>query len=211
MTTPPSISPSCSDPGTMTDPPNISTGVPEQNARASLFVELITLAFACDMTRVLTLGGASVMTGSGMRHSMWNGVGGLHGEVQHSGPQATLDAANRWFVDVYANVISRLKATPEGAKTVLDSTAALFVMEGGKGMTDDPLRSGDGGGDPNHSLDHSVMMLGGCAGGLRPGQHLNLTGRDLHHGTVINTAFRALGVPERLGEVTGTIDELFLG
>ena len=41
--------------------------------------------------RVLSLGGASVMTGSGMRNDLWNHVGGLHGEVQHASTQAELD------------------------------------------------------------------------------------------------------------------------
>jgi len=82
-------------------------------------------------------------------------------------------------------------------------------MEGGKGLTSDPQRSGNGGGDPNHSLDNAVMLLGGRAGGLRPGQHLNLAGQDRHHGVIFNSALRALGVPGQLGEVSGTVDALF--
>jgi hypothetical protein len=202
----------CSDPMiSSVDPPALATDLPDQDARAELFVELVQMAFACDMTRVLTLGGASVLTGAGMRHSMWNSIGGLHGEVQHASDQENLDAANRWFVDVYARVIAGLKATPEGPGTVLDRTAAVFVMEGGKGLSDDDQRSGDGGGDPNHSVDNAVMLLGGRSGGLRAGQHLNLSGMDLHPAVVMNTAMRAVGVDENLGEITGTLDALFEG
>jgi len=86
---------------------------------------------------------------------------------------------------------------------------ALFVMAGGKGLTRDPMRSGDGGGDPNHSVDNAVMLVGGRAGGLVSGQHVNVTGSDLHHATVINTAMRAVGVDASLGEISGTVDELF--
>ncbi len=204
------VSPNCHDPmhGT-SDPPDVSTDVPDQDARADLFVELIELSFACDMTRIITLGGASVMTGSGMRNPAWNSIGGLHGEVQHASTQADLDAANRWFVDVYARVVARFKATPEGEGTVLDNTAALFIMEGGKGLTPDPQRSGDGGSDPNHSVDNAVAFLAGRVGGLAPGQHVNLTGQDLHPATVITTAFQALGTEPALGEISGTIDALF--
>lgn len=204
------VSPNCHDPkhGNV-DPPDVSTDVPDQDARASLFVELIELAFACDMTRVITLGGASVMTGSGMRNPAWNDIGGLHGEVQHASTQADLDAANRWFVDVYARVVERLKATPEGAGNVLDNSAALYIMEGGKGLTADPNRSGDGGGDPNHSVDNAVAFLAGRVGGLAAGQHVNLTGKDVHPATVITTAYQALGIDPTLGEISGTIDELF--
>ncbi len=204
------VSPNCHDPQHgATDPPDVSTDVPDQDARADLFVELIELAFACDMTRIITLGGASVMTGSGMRHPAWNSIGGLHGEVQHASTQADLDAANRWFVDVYARVVSRFKATPEGQGNVLDNTAALFIMEGGKGLTPDPQRSGDGGGDPNHSVDNAVAFLAGRVGGLAAGQHVNLTGQDLHPATVITTAFQALGVEPSLGEISGAVDALF--
>lgn len=209
MTQPPTLSPACKDPGAKGAPADLSAGLPDQAARAGLFADLIEMAFACDMTRVLTLGGASVMTGSGMRHLQWASVGGLHGELQHTASQAALDAANRWFVDVYAQVLARLKRTAEGAGTVLDNTAALFVMEGGKGLTSDAQRSGDGGGDPNHSLDNAVMLLGGRAGGLVPGKHVDLKGRDLHHGVVVNSAFKALGVPGQLGEVSGVVDALF--
>ena len=204
------VSPSCHDPmHPSSDPADVSTDVPDQDARAARFVELIELAFACDMTRVVTLGGASVMTGSGMRNPAWNRIGGLHGEVQHASDQANLDAANRWFVDVYARIVSRLKATPEGDGNALDSTAALFIMEGGKGLSPDPQRSGDGGGDPNHSVDNAVAFLAGRVGGLAAGQHLNLTGQDLHPCKVITTAFQALGLEPTLGEISGPIEALF--
>jgi hypothetical protein len=202
----------CADPMLPADdPPDLAQDLPDQDARADLFVELISMAFACDMTRVMTLGGASALTGTGMRHEQWNHVGGLHGEVQHASPQAELDAANRWFVDVYARVLAGFAAVPEGTGTMLDNVAAMFVMEGGKGLTPDPLRSGDGGGDPNHSVDNFVMMLAGRAGGLQPGQHLDLAGQDLHPAVVMNTAMAAIGVDETLGEIDGTLDALFVG
>jgi hypothetical protein len=200
----------CADPGHAgSDPPDVSTDVPDQNARASLFVDLIEMAFACDITRTITLGGASALTGPGMRHEMWNHIGGLHGEVQHTADQPDLDDANRFFVDVYAEVVERLKTIPRGAGTALDETAAVFVMEGGKGLSEDPERSGDGGGDPNHSVDNAVMLLAGRAGGLRSGQHVDLSGRDLHTAVVLNTAIRALGVTGTLGDITTSLDELF--
>lgn len=190
------------------DPADLASGLPDQDARADLFADLVQVAFACDLTRVITLGSASVLTGAGMRHELWNDIGGLHGDVQHGEPQADLDEANRWFVDVYARVLARLSASTEGTGTVLDNTAALFVMEGGKGLADDDQRSGDGGGDPNHSVDNAVMLVGGRAGGLAPGQHISVSGRDLHHGVVFNTAMQAVGADVQLGEIEGTLDEL---
>jgi len=210
LATPTPTGAGCADPMLPDDdPPELGPDLPDQDARADLFVDLIQMAFACDMTRVLSLGGASALTGSGMRHELWNKTGGLHGEVQHSAAQAELDAANRWFVDVYARVIASFAAVPEGAGSMLDNVAAMFVMEGGKGLTPDPLRSGDGGGDSNHSVDNAVMLLAGRSGGLQSGQHLDLTGEDLHPAVVMNTAMRAVGVDETLGEISGTLDVLF--
>lgn len=207
--TSPSMGVACADPmHGATDPPDLSTDLPDQEARAALWVDLIEMAFACDITRTLTFGGASMMSGSGMRHRQWSAIGGLHGEVQHASDQENLDAANRFFVDVYAQVIARLGAITEGTSTVLDRTAGLFVMEGGKGLTRDPQRTGDGGGDPNHSVDNALMMIAGRAGGLRSGQHVVLSGRDVHPTAVLNTALRAVGVPSTLGEITATLDEL---
>ncbi|MGH1343850.1 MAG: DUF1552 domain-containing protein [Nannocystales bacterium] len=200
----------CADPMLPADDPaDLGQDLPDQDARAALFVDLIQMAFACDMTRVMTLGGASALTGTGMRHEQWNHVGGLHGEVQHASPQAELDAANRWFVDVYARVLASFAEIPEGAGTMLDNVAAMYMMEGGKGLSADPMRSGDGGGDSNHSVDNAVMMLAGRSGGLVPGQHLDLSGQDLHPAMVMNTAMRAVGVNENLGEIEGTLDALF--
>jgi hypothetical protein len=55
------------------------------------------------------------------------------------------------------------------------------------------------------------MLVGGRAGGLRSGQHVSLAGRDLHPAAVMNTAMRAVGVPQDLGDITDRVDELLTG
>ncbi|MEM9073509.1 MAG: hypothetical protein AAGE52_33695, partial [Myxococcota bacterium] len=189
--------------------PDIASSVPDQEARSEIFVELVRLAFACDMTRTVTLAGSGQLTGAGMRHRLWQSVGGLHGEVQHSaGDQSLLDAANRSFVEIYASLLAGLKGTSEGEGTLLDHAAGVFLMEGGKGLGP-RSRSGDGGGDSNHSCDNMIMMVGGRAGGLVPKGHIDLTGDDRHPAEVLNAAMRAMGSSATLGEVTRVVDELF--
>ena len=52
-----------------------------------------------------------------------------------------------------------------------------------------------------------VMLLGGRAGGLVPGQHLAVV--DHHPVKVVNTAFQAIGVAAEMGEIPGYFSELF--
>ncbi|MGE0792450.1 MAG: DUF1552 domain-containing protein [Sandaracinaceae bacterium] len=193
----------CMDPmHPSTDPPDLMANVPDHDSRSRLFGELVQLAFACDMTRSISVVGSNQFTGSGMFHQLWNHIGGLHGDVQHGASQQALDDANRWFVEQYASLIAGLKAIPEGTGSILDRTAAVFSMEGGRGG-----READGGGDQNHSTDNMVFLLAGRSGGLVPGVHIHKP--DEHPSKVFNTAMRAVGVNRDLGDIPGVFDELF--
>ena len=199
----------CDSPAERNDPAELGPSLPDHDTRASIFMELIRLAFACDMTRVITLSATGTFTSDGMRHSLWERYGGLHGSVQHGNPdQGPLDEANRLFVDIYSSVLEGLKATPEGEGNLLDSSAGVFLMEGGKGIGD-PSRSGDGGHSINHSCDHMLMLMGGRAGGLRPKGHIDVYGADHHPAAVLNGAMRAVGSSRTLGEVTNVVEEIF--
>jgi hypothetical protein len=195
--------PQCADPLTpAVDPPDLAPTVPDQQTRSQLFVDLIQMALACDLTRVVSLSMTDKLTGAGMAHPLWSHIGGLHADLQHQASNEDLDDANRWFVSQYAALLAGLKGVSEGAGTILDQSAAVFCMEGGKGG-----RAADGGGDQNHSTDNMLLLLGGRAGGLKAGQHV-VAPADTHVGAVMNTAMRAVGVSETLGEIEGYIDAL---
>ena len=102
------------------------------------------------------------------------------------------------------DLLAKLMAIPEGTGSLLDHTAAVFCMEGGKGG-----RVADGGDDKNHSTDHMNSMVAGRAGGLVPGQHIVLN--DDHMGVVFNSAMRAIGLSQALGEISGHVEALFTG
>ena len=183
------------------DPGNVG-GLPDQEARALLFNDLIQMALACDMTRTVALYMSDKTTGEGMPHPAWNnGVGGLH-HVQHFTNNDALNDANRLIVSYYADLLAKLKATSESTGSLLDRTAAVFCMEGGKGG-----RMADGGGDPNHSTDNMVSLLAGRAGGLVPGQHV--TANEDHQAIVFNTATRAIGLDLEIGDIRGHLPSLF--
>jgi len=59
-----------------------------------------------------------------------------------------------------------------------------------------------------HSVENMVMVVGGRAGGLKPGQHID--GARGHPGTAIIPAMRAAGYTgDTFGEATGHVDALF--
>ena len=176
------------------DPDNISANVPDQTSRSELFMRLSAMALTCDMTRAIVISGSNILVGDGMRHEVWGYRGGLHGQVQHGGgTQDDMDVANEFFISSWASLLNKLKMTPEGAGNILDNTASIFQFEGGNGG-----RGADGGGSLNHSTDNMTTFLAGKAGGLKSGQHL--VAKNSHPTAVHNTALKALGIDERIGD-----------
>jgi hypothetical protein len=86
---------------------------------------------------------------------------------------------------------------------MLDSTAMILCFEGGIGFDPEQGNMGEA-----HSTENMVVLIGGRAGGLHssPGRHIRR--QDEHPVKVINTAMKAVGVDQQLGEVPGTFDEL---
>lgn len=83
-----------------------------------------------------------------------------------------------WFVEQLAYLLDRLKARPEGAGSMLDSTLVLLCSEVSNGN--------------DHSHDDMPFVLAGSAGGaLRPGRLHQLWGR--RHSDLLGTIAHALG------------------
>jgi hypothetical protein len=109
-----------------------------------------------------------------------------------------------WHISHYAYLIDKLKRTPEGAGTVLDNSAIIFMPEAGHGVQ---LNDGVSV-NQTHSVDKMVLLVAGRAGGLAPGRHIVKTGT--HPGRVLVSAMQAVGhTGDTLGEVTGNVPELF--
>jgi hypothetical protein len=123
-------------------------------------------------------------------------------EVGHS--VGTTDAVSEvlaWQLDHFAYLVAKLRDTPEGAGSVLDNTAMVLLYEAGHGY--DPAT-----GDPNrtHSTENMIVTVAGRAGGFVAGEHID--GGGAHPVAVLNTAMKAVGVDQTLGEVTELIPEL---
>jgi hypothetical protein len=179
-------------------------GYSNEEQRARVFCDLIHMAFACDLTRV-----ASLMFTMFQSHMNMYALTGhkcdLH-EIGHNGDPAskgTLGVSKgiAWHMKHFAYLVGKLRDTQEGAGSLIDNAAIVFLHEGGHG-----LDTATGKTNSSHSTENMACLIAGRAGGLKPGKHLVAAGK--HPANVLITAMNAVGVPGSLGEVSGALPEL---
>lgn len=129
---------------------------------AGLQMDLLVMALACDLTRVVSLEFSSALnalrfTFMGMReqdgHSLSH-VGDGSTDLQDQWARMCT-----WYTEQFATLLDKLAAIPEGDGTLLDNTLVLWCNELGRGNT--------------HSHEDMPFILAGGAGGaLRTGRHL---------------------------------------
>jgi hypothetical protein len=97
-------------------------------ATGKAHLDLITMAFACDITRV-----GSIQWRSSDTSFTWVGVNGGHHNISHTqggaGPDANLVKIMSWFSDQVAYILTRLQSFEEPGGSVLDSTLLFWVNE----------------------------------------------------------------------------------
>jgi hypothetical protein len=203
---PPVETATCTPPeGWYDDPPIDPGGDSGEAERARRFHALIQYAFACDLTRVVTLQYTHFL-------SMLNAsVAGTESrpmhDIVHFGPREVLADVIRWHVDQYADLLRALRTTSEGSGSLLDHSAVAFLPEGGFGYFDfDPTRT------YTHATDEMLAIVAGRVGGLRPGGHVRAPAATNHPVHVLTAMMRAVGVTvDGHGEVEGHLDALFTG
>ena len=145
-------------------------------------MDIITTAMACDMTRVAALQLFQV----GMTCN-WTGSGSNHHELSHNrgtdpNPLGSYINDKRWVHEMYAYLLAKLKATPDGTGTLLDNTLVLFCTEMGEAST--------------HHFGYLPLMLAGRAGGaLRTGRYLRYGGAVTRPAGVTPDQLTYSGVP----------------
>ncbi|MCC6883676.1 MAG: DUF1552 domain-containing protein [Verrucomicrobiales bacterium] len=125
-----------------------------------LMMELMTLAFWSDTTRVSTfMFGWAV---SGRSFAFLDGVTHGHHECSHhqkdAGKLTQYEKINTWHVAQFAQMIERMKSIKEGDGTLLDHTLLLFGSS---------MRDGNA-----HSPKDLPLVLAGHGGGLPGGRHI---------------------------------------
>lgn len=175
-------------------------GVPDHFAEhAKLMIDLQVLAYQADLTRVTTF-----MMG---REGTWRsypdiGVPDAHHAVTHHShdPEkiAKVIRINQHHVEMFAYMLDRLQATPDGDGTLLDHSMVLY----GSSIS-----------DGNQHLHHDLplVLAGGGAGQLRGGQHLRYP-RETPMNNLLLSLLDLAGAPtEQLGDSTGKLEGLTRG
>jgi hypothetical protein len=152
----------------------------------ALQMDLLTMALACDITRVASLQWSRSVS---QTRFTWLNITQGHHDLSHrpdTEPDAVanLTTINNWYAQQFAGLISRLKATPDGAGgTLFDNTLLLWCNELAKGNT--------------HSRQGAPYVLAGSAGGaLRTGRSLSYDGQGLPHNNLLVSILNAMGVPD---------------
>ena len=172
-------------------------GVPASYAEhAKLMFDLQVLALQGDVTRVVTF---QLARETSTRTYPEIGVADPHHPLTHHGndPEkiARMAKINAFHVSLFAYLVEKLKATPDGDGTLLDHSMYLY----GSGM-----------GNPNVH-DHTnlpIIIAGGGAGKMKGGRHIKYAEprplADLHL-----TLLEKVGVRmDAFADSKGTIDEV---
>lgn len=136
-------------------------GVPKEMAKhAELMMDMIALAFQTDSTRILTF----MFTNAGSNRSYPEiGIDEGHHELSHHGKseekQAKIATINRFHIDRFGYLLSRLKSIQEGSGTLLDNCMLVY----GSGISD---------GDRHNHDDLPIILAGGGAGRIKTGRHI---------------------------------------
>jgi hypothetical protein len=196
-----------------------NTGYSGEHERTRVMLDLIHMAFVCDLTRAATMqitAFQSHMNVYAISSHFDSPVplsrplrADLH-EVGHNGDaefrgQLPVSLCLQWHIGHYAYLLDKLKQSREGAGSVLDNSAIVFMPEAGHGRH---LNTPSDTTPKTHSVEEMVLLVGGRAGGLRSGLHVPTAGA--HPAQCLLSCMRAVGsAANSFGEVQGALTELF--
>jgi hypothetical protein len=141
-----------------------ATALTDDNIPAilQLQIDLMWMALTCDLTRVVSLqlrgSGPDVVYG-------WTGATNAQHPMEHAteeymltGGTGDLIKIHRWYGQLFAGLIAKLKATQEGANTLLDNSVVFWTSEMGAG-------------DHRH-YDIPYVLAGSAQGYFKTGRYL---------------------------------------
>lgn len=162
-----------------------------------LMFDLMALAYQSDLTRVIT-----IMLGheqSGMTYPQI-GVPDAHHPISHHQrePEKVAKTAkiNAYHVKMFAYLLDKLRATPDGDGTLLEHATVIY----GAGIADS---------NSHAPVNIPFVLAGGGAGNLKGGRHTHF--KDVPLANLHLTLMDQFGVnQERIGDSTGRVDPAIL-
>ena len=184
----------------------LPSGIPEQfDDHIKLHLDLATLAFRSDITRVMTLLGGRDLTGRAFTYpkSELFPDGGVspswHGASHHGDTAQGIRRfaeLNRYHVSTMARFADKLKATPDGDGTLLDHSLILY----GTNM---------GNSNQHQHYDVAHILVGGANGQLKGGRHLAYERKTVTTGNLLLSVLDMYGVhQDKHGDSTGRLEKL---
>jgi Protein of unknown function (DUF1552) len=159
----------------------------------ALMLDLQLLAFRSDLTRVVSF---MIAKEQSARPYPQIGVPEAHHPLSHHNnvPEliAKMSKINRYHTQLFSQYLAKLRATPDGDGTMLDHMTILY----GAGISNSNRHSGD---------NLPLMLVGGGAGRLKGGRHLNYSGKPIM-ANLLMTLMDKLDYPvEKVGGSTGKL------
>ena len=173
---------------------NHPVGIPaDWETHVKLMFDLQVLAYQTDLTRVITM-----MLGhehSGMTYPQI-GVPDAHHPISHHQREpeklAKVSKINAYHVKMFAYLLEKLRATPDGDGTLLDHMTLIY----GAGIADS---------NSHAPVNIPFILAGGGAGNLKGGRHTHF--KDMPLANLHLTLLDQLGVHiDKIGDSTGRVD-----
>lgn len=168
------------------------SGVPaEFEDHAKLMMDLQTIAFQADLTRVITF-----MIGREGSTRSYRNIGisdGHHPLTHHQNDPEKIEKVTRidtYHVKLLAYYLDKLKSTQDGEGNLLDHSLILY----GSSIS-------DGNAHTHHNLP--LVMAGGAAGQVKGGRHIKFQNETPMNNLLLTILDKAkVPVPEKLGDST---------
>jgi hypothetical protein len=179
----------CSDPGApLLSKDTLMNDMPEHSR---VYLDIIALAFACNITRVV-----SVMWGGGENNeairfgdidiSAWHSLS--HGDPDGAEGQQII-RMQAYFAGEFRYLMEKLKSLPDGEVSLLDNTAAVLCTQNGSSQ----LGAAQNFAETDHPPQHAPFVVAGsCGGAWTTGRMIDAGGRN--HNDVYVSIARALGM-----------------
>ncbi len=186
---------SATAPKTNLPPPDAS--IPTAFAEhARIMMDLMTLAFQTDATRVATL--LLALEQSPRAYPEIGIPEAHHGLTHHQGDRekiAKVIEINCFHMRQFAYLLGKLKSTPDGDGTLLDHVMITY----GSGLSD---------GNAHDHADLPLVLAGGGCGKLRPGRHVRYP-KETPMANLFISLLDRMDVPvESLGDSNGKLADL---